>query len=338
MEPTAIVLLRENPSVLVDLDIVACGNTLGNLLRFVRGKDKPFRMLVELVGETVFFIRRENTPAETIEDIRGFGHSFPEAYTTWDAEVRGSESHQRVIKYSFGGLRLAVRSEADGYLGRDKEGVLPRPRPPEASVDSLITDLAVGTIAPLIKASPVDLQVKSGGTLITQDSVFDLKTRSFRKKDWDIFGEELPRLWVRQIYNFILAYHHDGIFDDVDVRDVREDIRTWEKAHVEELSQVAALLHAILEVVRTHPKGKVELRFVGHGDLEVRQKLQGVESALSEDTTEQWIKDTKGPTEDAQNVNGPDVDDKDGFSWAGADEPDFTACTEACGYCGECTY
>ncbi|XMA20290.1 hypothetical protein WAI453_013081 [Rhynchosporium graminicola] len=67
------------------VDIFSCGSTLGNLLRFARNveTEKPFRFLVEVVGQTVFLLRRENSPKEAITDIRGYGHSFPEANTTW---------------------------------------------------------------------------------------------------------------------------------------------------------------------------------------------------------------------------------------------------------------
>ena len=64
-------------------DIVACGSTLGNLLRFVRGQDKPFRFLAQVIGNTVFFLRKENDPRELIPDVRGYGHSSPEANMTW---------------------------------------------------------------------------------------------------------------------------------------------------------------------------------------------------------------------------------------------------------------
>jgi len=79
-------------------------------------------MLVEKVGKAVFFIRREDSPTELIPDVRGYGHAFPEAFTTWESEVITSASHQRVIKYAFGGMKLLVRFEADGYLSRDYKG------------------------------------------------------------------------------------------------------------------------------------------------------------------------------------------------------------------------
>ena len=50
---------------------------MGNLLRFVRSIDKPFRFSVEVVDSTVFFVRKENQPDELIDGVRGYGHTFP---------------------------------------------------------------------------------------------------------------------------------------------------------------------------------------------------------------------------------------------------------------------
>lgn len=107
--------MKQNPNFdPKDVDIVTCGSSLGNLLRFVRKIDREFRVIVENIGSTVFITRRENSPTQTIPDVHGYGHTFPEAYTTWPGDVKGSESHQRIIQYSFGGMKCLVRFEADG--------------------------------------------------------------------------------------------------------------------------------------------------------------------------------------------------------------------------------
>ena len=54
-EPAVRAVLTTEPDYPTsELDIFACGSTLGNLSRFVRGNDKPFRFNVEVIGETVF--------------------------------------------------------------------------------------------------------------------------------------------------------------------------------------------------------------------------------------------------------------------------------------------
>lgn len=64
------------------IDVFACRSTLGNLLRFVRKVEKPFRMLIQVVRHLIFFIRKGNSPTELIASARGFGHTFPDVYTT----------------------------------------------------------------------------------------------------------------------------------------------------------------------------------------------------------------------------------------------------------------
>lgn len=113
--PVVQAVSETNPSFpAAEVDIVACGSTLGNILRFSRGQGKAFRFEVETIGNSVFFVRKENDPKEIIEGIRGFGHSFPEDNTTWEPEMKGSETHQRVIQYRLGGLSCLVRFECDG--------------------------------------------------------------------------------------------------------------------------------------------------------------------------------------------------------------------------------
>ena len=60
MEPVVRSIFEAQPDFKAqEVDVFGCGSTLGNLLRFARNVDteKAFRFLVEVVGETVFFIR-----------------------------------------------------------------------------------------------------------------------------------------------------------------------------------------------------------------------------------------------------------------------------------------
>lgn len=69
------------------------------------------------------------------------------------------------------------------------------------------------------------LKVLRGGNQVPQSAVFDLKTRSIKKMDVDTIAEELPRLWISQIPNFILAYHTQGVFNDIQIHDVRDAVK-----------------------------------------------------------------------------------------------------------------
>ena len=346
------------PEACRSVDIVACGSTLGNLLRFIRGEDKQFRMLVQLVEGAVFFIRRENTMY--IPDVKGYGHSFPESYTTWEAEVKGSVSHQRIISYRFGGLEFLLRFEGDGFLSDDDsdddhdeaeerdshvssalDGQDTKP-----TVDDLVAELSHNRLADAQPAESGDLKVVHDGNLVDQDSIFELKTRSVKRKEADTFedtfGDQLPRLWVAQIPKFILAYHKYGLFEDIGIRDARSDIKSWERDNVDVLSRLAALVHHIIDLVRSRPDGRLELRHQTAGTLEVREQLADSGDALSAAVKTLWAEErgandcaTSGETAFDSDEVASSVDWDEGSE----PEPDFTACSsEDCGYCGRCSY
>jgi hypothetical protein len=327
---------------------MACSSTLGNLLRFIRGsgEDKPFRMLVEKIGNTVFFVRRENSPTELIPDVRGYGHAFPEAYTTWEPEVKGSCSHQRLLRYSFGGLNFVVRFGADGYI---KPAEKPAPHQTSTvkekgpSVDDLIDTLSSVVVASHKKPGSGTLKVEAAGRPVDQTNVFDLKTRSiFTKGKKDHLADELPRLWVAQIPFFILAFHKAGYFapSEIQIKDVREDVRVWEKNQAANLARLAALVHRIVDIVSSTPSFKVELRCYEVEKLEVREKLFDAGDILSSEVRARWQTscDIGGDSYDEKQCES-DSDPEEQLSWDEGSEKDFTACSaDDCGYCGHCPY
>ena len=309
-------------------------------------------MLVEAVGDTVFFVRRENSPMELIPNVRGFGHTFPEAYTTWEADVKKSESHQRVVRYAFGGLDCLVRFEADGYhrdLVPAGFGVGHAPEPAEAGNhdDMLVSALDDSTIATRPSAQDKPLTVTRGGQRIPQSASFDLKTRSIRKKDEDILADELPRLWVAQIPNFILAYHMSGVFEEIQTRNIRREIEDWERENEDTLRRFAVLLRKIVAFARGRRDRKLEVRRREVDVLELREQGEGVGHALSAAVEARWVAGgSDGLQSPGDGLQGPDVrytsesdDENATFDWDGGFEEDFTACSaEDCGYCGRCTY
>jgi hypothetical protein len=338
---------------------VACGSTLGNLLRFVRRQDTAFRVLVEKVGDTVFFIRRENSPTELIPGVRGYGHAFPEANTTWEAPVKGSSSHQRLIRYSFGGLDFLVRFEADGYI-KESGSLSPVIASTETkadrdvSVDSLAGLLSGVTVPTQSAESTTSLVIEEGGTLIDQHRIFDLKTRSIKSRFLkDHLDEQLPRLWISQIPNFILAFHTIGVFKpaDTEVKDVSSEIDKWERTHSQDLARLAALVHKIVELVSASDDCKFELRCGEIGKLEVHDQLPDAGDALSPEIAEQWrnqsahasglrldvhVDDSDSDCDDKYDRNWQDYE---GNSDRESENLDYTACSaHDCGYCGKCPY
>lgn len=315
-----------------DVDVFACASTLGNLLRFIRKVDRPFRFTVEAVGNTVFFIRRENSPTETIQGVRGYGHTFPEAYTTWEDGAKGSQSHQRLIKYNFAGLGCVVRFEGDGYLKHLDDGLHLNP----------------GILLDEPKATRLD--VRTGGRMVTQAAIFDLKTRSAKRMDQDVLEEELPRLWISQIPNFVLAYHERGTFKDIRVQDVRGDVQKWELGNEDTLRQLATLVRQITSTVKGRADKRLEVRRKEVDVLEIREQMSDAPAALPDEMKTWWI---NGDLDKSDGFGDASSSEDELYLSAGSDteggaplfdsddesEKDYTACSaEDCGYCGCCRY
>ncbi|KAF2493866.1 hypothetical protein BU16DRAFT_464533 [Lophium mytilinum] len=364
-EPAIQAVFKEHPEFqTTDVDIFACGSTLGNLLRFASGVDKPFRFSVEVIGRTIFFIRKENSPTELIPDVRGYGHTFPERYTTWDSDVKGSESHQRLIKYNFGGFSCVVRFECDGYLPEHPD-VTSRKAAAPGTLDpvSLVDSFATASISSKPSESTAELKVETAGFHIPQSAIFDLKTRSNRRKAEIDMAEVYPRLWVTQTPNFIIGYHHgDGIFRDIRKNDIRGGLTGWEKNNADALTRLASIMHKLVDFARTSDHGKFEVYREVADRLEIREQLDEKSDALPPSLKAKWVQGSKildrkpvgvsdqhkdaeapavGQSTDKKPANAQPVPEKmTEATWKDADEHDvdYTACSEDCDYCGHCTY
>ncbi|KAF9765393.1 hypothetical protein IL306_002337 [Fusarium sp. DS 682] len=331
LEPAIVSVMKMNPNP-IPVNIVACGSTIGNLLRFARGVDldRPFRMLVEKVGETVHLIRRENSPREKIEGVRGFGHTFPEAYTTWDSAVKRSTSHQRILSYQFGGLDLMVRFEGDGYISSS-------PSTKTVKGDAFDGMESLGITESLSNGTG-KLKVSDGGESVPQSSIFDLKTRSIMARGKDHLGEQLPRLWIAQVTQFLLAYHERGLFKEsnIEIKNVKADITEWQDLNQPSLKRLAALLRLIIDKAHASKDGKLEIVWSNSGSLEIRKQLSGAGDVLSNPVRKEW-EDWLG---NEKKVEPEDSGREEEFMAALSDsgESDYAACDQECGYCGKCMY
>ncbi|KAH7394504.1 hypothetical protein BKA66DRAFT_410580 [Pyrenochaeta sp. MPI-SDFR-AT-0127] len=354
--PVVHAVLDANPDFRTeDIDLFACGSTLGNLLRFVRGENKAFRFNVEIIGETVFLIRKENDPKELIQDVRGFGHTFPEAYTTWEKDVKGSETHQRIVQYEFGHLKCVVRFESDGYIKETSTSsrTSPSKSSSKAKEDDLLQAFQNSAISQPIHATSSSneaIVIKRGGSKVPQHSIFDLKTRSGRYNREIDMNDIYPLLWIKQIPNFIIAYHDGrGMFHDIRVQDVKKDVQIWARNNANAIHRLSTLLHKIIEITKNDEKGLLEVHFSGEGGLEIwSQHGEGVH-ALPAELMKKWA--GNATVLESTGCGASENDGKDEKHGAGHDsdrgwkadwddeDPDYTACTaEDCGYCGKCTY
>ena len=243
------------------VDVFACGNTIGALLAFAGEREKTFRFLAEKLGNTLFLIRKENNPDDTIDDVRGYGHTFPEVYTDWDRSCTDSESHQRLVSYTFGGLKCVIRSEADGYLPRKLDDKHPCKRPDIAKTTGRDpTDIRFTKSA----TASEGLIIRRAGEVVPQSSIFDLKTRASRNV---VDMEEInARVWANQTPNFIIAYHDRGVFNNVQVKNVTPSVEDWENDNYEVLGRLREALTTIDVLAE---KQRVEVRRVAEGNLAI---------------------------------------------------------------------
>src|SRR5690606_29371541 len=95
-----------------------------------------------------------------------------------------------------------------------------------------------------------NLHIYRSFVTIPQSAVFDLKTRSIKRPiEMD---EVFLRLWINRTPNFIVAYHHSGWFtpEDVEVIDVRDGVREWEKENQPALERLERLLRDLVETCK----------------------------------------------------------------------------------------
>ncbi|OTB00029.1 hypothetical protein M426DRAFT_324606 [Hypoxylon sp. CI-4A] len=319
------------------IDIVGCASSLGDILRFVRSIESTFRFDVEMVGNTLFLIRNQRD--QVIPDVRGYGHSFLDNFTSYQPEVRETKSHQRVVSYSFGGLKCLVRFECDGYFG-------------DKTTD--VTSTANEHKTPNIKQTTQShsIATKTSGIIVPQQSVLEIKTRS-QVRPIDM-NDHLPRLWVRQIPNFIAAYHNRGNFEDVQEKAVQQDLINWEAEHQYELRKFASILHQLIVEVKRAGHLKLELCRTGLGSLELREQAGKPREVLPGDWKDLWAKHLQKPGKDGEGRLITDFDSDSDSSDGGypnlkgrssesenSDDDDrysvdYTACDALCGYCGNC--
>ncbi|KAG6091659.1 hypothetical protein E4U30_006474 [Claviceps sp. LM220 group G6] len=323
------------------LDLFGCGSTLGNLLSF--------------------------SPLETIPDIHGYGHSFPDSYTTWDYEVRGSSSHQRIVNYQLGGLGIFCLFEGDGYLPTDwSYPTESAPKNTTGRVSTSSADDEAFSCLPVSSPRPPnaddagacgdgepELKIFTAGQLKPQDSIFELKTRFIKRQyGQDAYMQHQSAcLWLRQVPNLILAYHDNGLFTDIRVMDVRNDVSEWEKRESAVIRKFVALLRQIVDIARSGLASGCRMELTcekGANILCVRDQEPDLPQFLSQDTLQRWETwldedDTSHSDSDDHESSYLMLEDRDSDSdydryYRDSNSYDYAACNKECAYCGRCMY
>lgn len=271
-----------------DVDVVICRNTMGKLFDFVTVNSKSFEIEVEMIGDKAVFVRKEKNTTEVIDGFRGFGHTFPEEFTRWDSEVKGSSSHHRVAEFAFGNMKYLLRFESDCYLAEKAAGVKKAPPAQQrggnaatADITALLGSSDTMRVGERLPSASRGLVVRKGGREIDQAAAVEIKTRAAHR----ILDLEsvLPRLWISQTPNLITAYHKGGRFDNVRILDMRKDISTWEERNSGNLRKLNTLIRRIIDTVQGTVALKCRIRGSESGKLEIWELDSSHQSALPDD-------------------------------------------------------
>jgi hypothetical protein len=239
-----------------------------------------------------------------------------------------------------------VRFECDGYVeSSTAEKVTKATTVAQVNHANDLLDALHNTSVTPRKALATNLTVKTGGGIVPQSSIFDLKTRSFRHGKEIDMSEVYPLLWIKQVPNFIVAYHNgEGLFRDIRVQNVEKDVLVWQEDNKPAIGRLAALLNKIVEFAKDK-KELLEVYYPGADTLEIRSQYGKGVHALPTELADIWAEES-----DAKNMplNYPESEE---YSSGGLEHynhdaedsddsgKDYTACSASdCGYCGKCTY
>lgn len=260
LEPLFRALYAENVDFQIgDIDLVTDRNNIRKLLRFVQGSSTDaFQIRAEIAGDrTALFTRVEAKTTETIWGFRGYGHNFEKTFTK---KERGSSSHHRIVGYEFGGINRIVRYETDGHV--DAEG-------PTELVDSLSDSLKGLSISRpgSVANDSVATVVETGGRIVNGSSILEIKTRaSHRRLD---MAEVLSQLWISQTPKLVVGYHRNGCFNDVQLQDMTNEIRQWERNNHRDLCRLACLLTDIIAAVKQSRDQRAVVKYDGGAKLKI---------------------------------------------------------------------
>ncbi|KAA8572097.1 hypothetical protein EYC84_002020 [Monilinia fructicola] len=86
--------------------------------------------------------------------------------------------------------------------------------------------------------------------------------------------EILPRLWLSQTPNFLIAYHEFGLFNKPQISNVKDKVLEWQGRNSTLLSKFHVLVKRIMEIVKDSEDNRVEVSWDGEGPLRVTEQIK----------------------------------------------------------------
>ena len=267
LEPLFSALFTQNPDFeMASVNVITDRNNIRKLLRFVDGSSsESFQIRVQVVeGKRALFTRMDNETTTVIQGFQGYGRNFEKACTK---SATGTSGYYRITSFRFGGLQCVVRHETDGYiddaLGQTAVQMQAK------TTDSLPQLLETLRLADFASASTntSTITVKKEGKEVNCSSILEIKTRA-AGKSLDM-NETAAQLWISQTPHLAVSYHQDGLFNDIQVRDMTQNVQDWERSNQKILCSLGYLLNRIIEVVKGSTSQVAVVRYDGGMKLEV---------------------------------------------------------------------
>ncbi|EPE33028.1 hypothetical protein GLAREA_06040 [Glarea lozoyensis ATCC 20868] len=280
LDPLFQSLLHQHPDFdMSPIQLVTDRNSLRNFLSFASNGPGKWRIDVDMINDTVFFNQWEEFRLMMINGNQdsGFGHAFEDYVTIKPPTMKDIIHYERVARYELGGLKCLVRFEADACLSADgndeKESSsiptsdLPEPKPSN----------------PVLKPPYKLVHVISRGHDINPDQIVEIKSYSapyFNTK------KTLPQLWFAQTKHLCIGRHKNGrVTEKLEMRDMTEELQTWEAAHQEELKNMMRIIREVRDIVKVKRRCTVVCRTVegvkclsvferGGGGLVIRKEVR----------------------------------------------------------------
>ncbi|RYP64373.1 hypothetical protein DL771_008767 [Monosporascus sp. 5C6A] len=259
-----------------EVDIMARGSILQELLRFIKGECRRLNHLVYLVGNTLVFEvyrPRATRVTEARQRQMDTGLDFQDHFTKWPEGLEDSVSHVRVVNYRLGHLNCVISVGIDACFQlqpEKRELVFAR----DSNIHSEPVAGAVAVIPRGFNDNFPAIEMKAGFARRRVEQIW------FTRAPYHVRPRFVP--WTRQTR--VRA---------VDIRMMAPICRTWEKvkAHQNSLRKLTALISQLREIVRgTEGKCCYLARASGSGrpDLHVFVMEEGIMPVSERDMQKFW--------------------------------------------------
>ncbi|UKZ68799.1 uncharacterized protein TrAtP1_009818 [Trichoderma atroviride] len=116
-----------------------------------------------------------------------------------------------------------------------------------------------------------------------------------------------PQLWISQTPTLVIGYHQYHMFNNVQMRNVKQEIQDWETANQTALRKLALLIKKISQVVGRSSDRNAIVKYNGGTKLTVTSGKQ--ERALPEDLYLLWDVKKQGADDDMVQDRGKAIDE-----------------------------